>query len=111
MTGLPFEYHGDPAAGPAIAAALHRVVDPEMSIDIVDLGLGYGVRHRPGRVDLRITMTSPACPVSEWIVAEIGAELRAALGSQTEVETDLVWEPPWDPERMSPRARSLMGWD
>ena len=109
--GQAFEYAGDPALRDRIDAALHRVVDPEMAIDIVDLGLVYAVRAAGARVDVRATMTSAACPVGEFIVDEIGVELRRELGEGMEVRVELIWDPPWGPERMSARARAAMDWD
>lgn len=106
-----FEYTGDPELQPAILAALHRVIDPEMSLDIVELGLVYAVSAKPGVVAVRVTMTSAACPVAEFIVDEIVVELKRELGADVAVDVDLVWEPPWAPERMSDRARRIMGWD
>jgi len=106
-----FEYSGEPALGDRIARALHRVVDPEMALDIVELGLVYGVTAEVDAVCVRITMTSAACPVSELIVDEVEYELGRVLGEGACVEVDLVWDPPWAPERMSERARSAMGWD
>ena len=105
------EYTGDPGLQPAILAALHRVIDPEMSLDIIEVGLVYAVTARPGVVVVRVTMTSAACPVAELIVDEITVELRHELGADVAVDVDLVWEPPWTPERMSDRAREIMGWD
>jgi len=106
-----FEYSGEEGLRGPLAEALHRVVDPEMALDIVDLGLVYGVRASGCEVDVRVTMTSAACPVSELIMEEIGHEVRHRLGDDVKVEVELVWEPPWTPERMSARARSAMGWD
>lgn len=106
-----FEYTGDPELEPAILAALHRVIDPEMSLDIVELGLVYAVTAEPGVVAVRVTMTSAACPVAEFIVDEIVVELKGELGADVAVDVDLVWEPPWTPERMSDRAREIMGWE
>jgi metal-sulfur cluster biosynthetic enzyme len=90
--------------------ALARVVDPEMAIDIVALGLVYGVDVAPGRVGVRITMTSAACPVAELIMEDIAAILKSEFGESLDVEVELVWDPPWTPERMSGRARDAMGW-
>ena len=106
-----FEYTGDPGLQQTILAALHRVIDPEMSLDIVELGLVYAVDAKPGVVAVRATMTSAACPVAEFIVDEIVVEVKRALGDDVAVDVDLVWEPPWAPERMSDRAREIMGWD
>jgi metal-sulfur cluster biosynthetic enzyme len=105
-----FEYVGDPALAPGVTAALKRVVDPEMALDVVELGLVYRVEAAPAATRVRITMTSAACPVAEHLVEEVGHELRSAR-PDVPVDVELVWEPPWSPERMSASARSAMGWD
>ena len=111
MSAAPFPYTGEPARLPVVKAALKRVVDPEMALDIVALGLVYGVDLEPGRAHVRLTMTSAACPVTEFIVDEVAHELRSALGRDVKVDVQLCWDPPWEPARMSPGARSAMGWD
>lgn len=103
-----FAYRGDPALRPGIEQALKRVIDPEMAVDIVELGLVYGVEHRDGQLDVRITMTSPACPVTGLIADDVGRELDRAFGMTVLVE--VVWDPPWAPEMMSDRARTALGW-
>lgn len=105
---FPFPYCGDPDLGIAIAGALARVIDPEMALGIVDLGLVYGVEARPGDVGVRITMTSAACPVTDLIVDDIVNELHATLGESFDIDVDVVWDPPWVPERMSARARRAL---
>jgi metal-sulfur cluster biosynthetic enzyme len=105
-----FEYTGDPILEERLTRALHRVIDPEMALDVVELGLVYSVRAGPEGAHVRVTMTSAACPVSEFIVDEIAHELRAELGESAPVDVDLVWDPPWTPERMSESARAAMGW-
>ena len=111
LTREPFSYTGLAELREAVTAALHRVIDPEMSLDIVELGLVYAVEARPGGVKARITMTSAACPVTELIVDEATNELGRALGPGVEVGVEVVWDPPWDPERMSARARYALGWE
>jgi metal-sulfur cluster biosynthetic enzyme len=106
-----FEYVGDPALEPRLTAALKRVIDPEMALDVVELGLVYRVEVGPAEARVRVTMTSAACPVTEHNVDEIARELRNELGEGVMVHVGLVWDPPWGPERMSARARSAMGWD
>ena len=93
-----------------VRAELERVIDPEMALDIVSLGLVYDVETAPGRIGVRVTMTSAACPVAELIVADIEATLAAAYGDDVAVDVELVWDPPWTPEMMSERARQAMGW-
>lgn len=107
---LPFPYDGPPDLAPTVLKALRRVVDPEVALNIVDVGLVYGVRVQPGEVHVDVTMTSAACPVADVILGDIGFELDQSLPEGTLVEPHLVWEPPWTPERMSPRARRFMGW-
>jgi metal-sulfur cluster biosynthetic enzyme len=111
MATEPFPYSGDPALRERLTAALERVVDPEMALDIVALGLVYGVEAAPGAIKVRLTMTSAACPVSEMIVEDVVHAVRGELGPGTAVDVEMCWEPPWSPERMSPAARAAMGWE
>jgi metal-sulfur cluster biosynthetic enzyme len=110
----PFPYEGPPQLLPAIRTALERVVDPEVALDIVSIGLVYGVRVTDGpdkgRVDVNVTMTTAACPVASLIVADIENELDRALPQDLLIHVEVVWEPPWTPERMNGRARAFMGW-
>lgn len=94
----------------AVQRVLRRVVDPEVGANIVDLGLIYDLRLTPERVDVVMTMTSPACPMGEMIMDEVRHELTALLPSSCAVEVELVWSPPWTPERMSPECRQRLGW-
>ena len=110
-TRAPFPFDGDPALLEPSAAALHRVVDPEMALDIVELGLVYGVAVEGSLVKVLITMTSPACPVTEYIAEEATHEVQRALGAELHARVTVTWDPPWTPERMSARAREAMGWD
>ena len=89
---------------------LRRVVDPEVGMNIVDLGLVYGVEVQPAGVTVTMTMTSPACPMGEIIVDEVRAELAAALPAGSAIQVALVWEPPWTPARMSARSKAHFGW-
>jgi metal-sulfur cluster biosynthetic enzyme len=90
--------------------ALRKVVDPEAGVNIVDLGLIVALRRRPDEVGVRMTMTSAACPMAGMIVDDVHAELEAALGPRVAVDVQLVWEPPWTPQRMSAAARERLGW-
>jgi metal-sulfur cluster biosynthetic enzyme len=93
-----------------VTQALKTVEDPEAGMNIVDLGLVYGIAVEPGRVRVEMTMTSPACPVGAYLVDESAAAIRSVAPAGTDVQVDLVWEPPWTPERMSPEAQSRFGW-
>ena len=110
MNASRFPYEGPPDLLPAITAALERVVDPEVAMNIVDVGLVCGVTVREGRVDVNVTMTSAACPVADVIVEDIEFQLDQSLPGDLKIHVELVWEPPWSPERMSARARLFMGW-
>lgn len=94
----------------ALRAALRDVVDPEVGMNIVDLGLIYGIDLTPGGLRLEMTMTSPACPMGEMILEEVEDRLRCLLPEGFPLQVDLVWEPPWEPARMSDEARQHFGW-
>jgi len=103
-------YRGPEALRQPIEHALQQVVDPEVAMSIVDVGLVYGVDVDAEQVRVRLTMTSAACPVIDVIVGDVEAELDRVLPPRLGVSVELVWEPPWTAERMSPRARAFMGW-
>ena len=105
-----FTYSGPAELLPAVARALEKVVDPEVALNIVDVGLVYDVTVTDGRMDVRITMTSAACPVTDIIVDDTENALDDEMPPELKIHVELVWEPPWTPQRMSPRARAFMGW-
>lgn len=94
-----------------VLQALHAVQDPEAGMSIVDLGLVYRVEVAAARVEVDLTMTSPACPVAPQLVDEAVAAIRAIAPEAADVDVRLVWEPPWTPDRMSPAARQRFGWN
>ncbi|MBL8278123.1 MAG: metal-sulfur cluster assembly factor [Pelomonas sp.] len=106
----PYPYAGPEDLRAPILAALHRVVDPEVAMTIVDVGLVYGVTVTAERLHVRLTMTSAACPVVDVILDDVGSELDKVAPADMAVEVELVWEPPWTTERMSDRAKAFMGW-
>ncbi|HUN94138.1 MAG TPA: metal-sulfur cluster assembly factor [Burkholderiaceae bacterium] len=108
--GAAFAFEGDAALRQPIEDALRRVVDPEVALNIVDVGLVYGVAIRDGTVEVRLTMTSAACPVADLIIEEAERELDRALPGDLAIRIELVWDPPWSPERMSERGKRFMGW-
>lgn len=106
--------NGDTPAMPdteTIQAALRTVNDPEVGMNVVDLGLVYGVDIAPGRVAVDLTMTTPACPLGEMILDDARRALAAVTPPDTRIEVRLVWDPPWGPERMSDVARRHLGWE
>jgi metal-sulfur cluster biosynthetic enzyme len=106
----PFPYSGPEDLRPVIERALQAVVDPELAMSIVDVGLVYGVTVRGGRVRVLVTMTSVACPVTELIIEDIQAELDRVVPRELAIDVELVWEPAWSGARMSPAGKAFMGW-
>ena len=86
-----------------IAECLRRVIDPEVGINIVDLGLIYDLQVEEGQVMVRLTMTTPACPMSSYIKQQVGRALRRIPGLRRGI-VELVWDPPWSPQMMDPEV-------
>lgn len=86
-----------------VAEKLTRVIDPEVGMNIVDLGLVYDLEIDGEVVVVRLTMTTPACPMSSYIRQEAGKALRGISGLRR-IETELVWEPAWSPRMIDPEA-------
>ncbi len=103
-------YTGDEALRGPVLAALASVVDPELSLGIVDIGLVHGVDVAPTGVHVTLTMTSPACPVADVIADDVEIALREVLPDARPVAVEFVWQPAWTPDRMTGRARDAMGW-
>lgn len=112
MKEPPIAAHADPPAPTeeAIRDALRYVVDPEVGLNVVDLGLVYGVEVSEGRIAVRMTMTTPACPVADTLVESARAAVSAAAPTIPDIEVELVWDPPWSPDMMSEIARDHLGW-
>ncbi len=89
---------------------LRAVIDPEIGINIVDLGLIYGLEYDDKGLRMRLTMTSAACPMSDLIIANCRMVLDEVLPPNTPVDIELVWEPPWTPEMMTGEVRNHFGW-
>jgi len=88
--------------------ALRQVKDPELEMNIVELGLVYDVEIEDGAVRVRMTLTSPGCPAGPMITNDAYRVLRALEGVK-DVNIDIVWEPYWTPERIDPKVRALLG--
>ncbi len=91
-----------------IFALLSQVIDPEIGCNIVDLGLVYGVQISEPKIVVRMTLTTPGCPMHETIVHAVQLVLLRIEGIE-EVEVELVWDPPWNPEMMSALGREHVG--
>ncbi len=88
-----------------VREALGEVIDPELGVNIVDLGLVYGVEIDDRRVRVVMTMTSPACPLGDYLKDLADSSIRRRVPGVRDVEVVLVWEPAWHPDRMSDAAR------
>lgn len=87
---------------------LQQVYDPELGVNIVDLGLVYEIQHSPEKVYIRMTLTTPGCPMHDTIVGGVERVLKDQTEAN-EVEVDVVWNPRWSPEQMSERAKKQLG--
>jgi len=94
----------------AIRAALRSVIDPEVGMNVVDLGLVYGIEIAPDRVRVNMTMTTPACPMGSMITEDAREAIRDIAPDGVDILVDLVWDPPWSPERMTENAKRHFGW-
>jgi metal-sulfur cluster biosynthetic enzyme len=94
----------------ALREALRAVDDPEAGMNIVDLGLVYGIESGADGVVIDLTMTSAACPMAEMIVEQVQDAIRAVVPPDVPVEVRLVWDPPWTPDKMTGIAREHFGW-
>lgn len=94
----------------AVRTLLRRVVDPEVGVNIVDLGLVYRIDLSPTQLLIEMTMTSPACPMGDMIMDDAYEALAGHLPADCIPKIVLVWNPPWDPVMMSPKSRENLGW-
>ena len=101
-----------PICEESVREALKQVVDPELFINIIDLGLVYGVVVEPAgeneNIKIEMTMTSPACPAGPQLIGQ-SKQVLSALPGAGDVEVKLVMVPPWTPDRMTEDARDQLG--
>lgn len=105
--GLPEEPQSEVHA--AIREALRGVSDPELGINIVDLGLVYDIEFEDGQAMVTMTLTSPGCPAGEQILSGAQAKAESVEGVD-EAEVKLVWKPFWTPDRIDKKVRAAMGY-
>jgi metal-sulfur cluster biosynthetic enzyme len=91
-----------------VLEALSNVIDPELGLDFVELGLIYGVEVNDGHVHVTFTLTTPACPIGPQVTEQIEEFVGEVEGVKT-VESEMVFIPPWSPERMSEDAKFALG--
>jgi len=93
-----------------IRETLKQIFDPEIGINIVDLGLVYNIEIKPTEVYIQLTMTSPACPLHGVITRKMDQILRQVFPDLGSMTIEMVWEPSWKPEMMSDAAKKQLGW-
>jgi FeS assembly SUF system protein len=97
------------ALRPAVVAALSEVFDPEIPVNVYELGLIYDIIiDRSRTVGIRMTLTAPACPAAQFLPGEVKQRI-AKIPEVTDVKVDIVWDPPWDRDRMSDAAKLQLG--
>ena len=102
-----------PALEPTVSSdqvklALRKVKDPDLNLNIVDLGLIYAIAVEGSKVKIDMSLTSPGCPSGPEIMTDAEQQIRALPGVD-DVAMNLVWSPPWTPERIEPRVRAYLG--
>ena len=98
----------EPVSPEQVKLALRRVKDPDLSLNIVDLGLVYDVRTEGNAVTVDMSLTSPGCPSGPQIFGEVEEAVRN-IPEVEAVTVNLVWSPPWTPDRIEPRVRAYLG--
>ena len=91
-----------------IVKALKECYDPEIPVNVWDLGLIYDVNVDGDKVHVKMTLTAPGCPMHAFISKEVREKLQSLSGVK-DVNVEVVWDPPWSPDKMSPEARVQLG--
>lgn len=104
ITEVPDEQHA------RALEALYEVIDPEVGVNIVDLGLVYSLQVDGANARVEMTMTTPACPLSSYFDTEVERAVLGALPEVRSVAVYLTFSPPWDPAMMSGAAKHALGW-
>ncbi|MBF0291187.1 MAG: metal-sulfur cluster assembly factor [Nitrospinae bacterium] len=92
-----------------ILEPLSAVIDPEVGLNIVEMGLVYRAEEKESGIFVEMTMTSPACPMGGYIQKQAEAALRSAFPKASQVNVSLVWDPPWGPDKMTDDAKKKLG--
>ncbi|MCH8165600.1 MAG: DUF59 domain-containing protein [Planctomycetes bacterium] len=109
MEGSPLDNLNAQATEALVVEVLGKIYDPELPVSIYEMGLIYSVEvDRHDVVTIRMTLTSPACPVAESLPREVQAKVKAIDGV-SDAKVELVWDPPWTPDRMTQAARLEAG--
>ncbi len=92
-----------------VMGVLKKCYDPEIPINIVDLGLVYDIDIKGDKVHVKMTLTAPGCPMHTMISEDVTRKLLSLEGIN-DAEVEVVWEPPWTPDKMSETAKRMLGW-
>ena len=98
----------EPSISPALRACLEQVLDPEVGINIVDLGLGYLARAQGRQVDVEMTLTSRACPMGQLVLQEVRDRIASGFPQAAMVNVKLVWDPVWNPDFINEDGRRAL---
>jgi metal-sulfur cluster biosynthetic enzyme len=90
-----------------VMQVLKTVDDPEVGVDVVNLGLIYGLDVEDDIVKIKMTMTTPNCPLTDWILFDVQKKVEKMEGAK-ECDIELIWEPPWTPDMISEEARKML---
>lgn len=93
-----------------VMKVLKECYDPEIGISLVDLGLIYDVKVDKDKVNIKMTLTTPGCPMHAFMVQDVQEKVKAMKGVK-EVNVELVWDPPWTPDRISKEAKKKLGFE
>jgi len=98
------------ASEEGILQALRGVNDPEVGVNIVDLGLVYSAEIRGDQVRVVMTMTTPACPMHSYLTEEVREAILVQYEEVENVSVELIWDPPWSPQMISEKGKRQLGW-
>lgn len=88
-----------------VVKALKKVYDPEIPVNIYDLGLVYGIDVHDSKVKIRMTLTAPGCPMAAYLPAIVEEVVKQEVPEMEEIEVEVVWDPPWTPRRVTGEGR------
>ena len=110
MADSPQDNSAAPATEETVVEVLRTVFDPEIPVSIYDLGMIYNIQVEDSVVSVRMTLTTPACPVAGSLPGEVETRIKAIEGV-SDAKVELVWDPPWTPEKMSEAAKLQLNMD